>query len=87
MSEPNFKMNLGDVVKDKITGYKGVVVCRSQWIHGCNTYGVTSQELRDGKPLERQHFDEPQLEVVKDRVVKPQGNTGGPEKIISQTNR
>lgn len=83
----NFKFELGDIVKDGITGHKGVIVCRSQWIHNCNTYGIQPQELKDGKPVERQHFDEPQLVLVKSKVIKEKRDTGGPSKPVSQTNR
>jgi heat shock protein HspQ len=75
----NFKFNLGDVVTDKITGYKGVVTCRSQWLNGCNTYSVKCQKLKDDKPIDSQHFDEPQLELHEDKpVVTENKDTGGP---------
>ena len=85
--EPEFKFNLGDKVRDKITGFQGILVCRSQWLHNCNTYGIQPQEMKDGKPLDRHFFDEPQLEVVEEKVVEPKRNTGGPEKFIMATNR
>lgn len=85
--EPEFKYALGDEVKDQITGFSGILVCRTQWIHNCNTYGVKPPELKDGVPQEVQYFDEPQLEVVVKEVIKPKRDTGGPSKAISRTNR
>ena len=85
--EPKFKFFLGDEVSDTITGYKGIVVCRSQWIYNCNTYGVRSTELKDGLPMDDKFFDEPQLKLIKKEVKKPSNKTGGPTSVIPQTNR
>lgn len=60
----NFEFNIGDIVKDKITEFTGIITCRSQWLNGCNTYGVQPTELKDGVPQERQGFDEPQLTLL-----------------------
>ena len=82
-----FKFNLGDDVRDSITGFEGVVVCRTQWIHNCNAYGLQPRKMKDGKPGERHHFDEPSLELIKAETEKPERNTGGPERKVFQTNR
>lgn len=57
-------IDLGDVARDKITGFTGVVVCRSKWLHGCERLVLQPRELKDGKPIESAAFDEPQLELV-----------------------
>jgi len=44
-----FSFNLGDEVKTKIEGVKGVIQCRCNWINGCNNYGI--REF--GKALEK----------------------------------
>ena len=85
--DPKFKFELGSKVTDSITGFTGIVVCRTQWIHNCNVYGVQPQELKDGKPLDRGYFDEPQLKLIKEKVVKESRRTGGPEKAVAQANR
>ena len=54
----DFKFDLGAKVSDRITGYEGIIVGRSQWLTNCNTYGVKSQQLKDGKPMEPEWFDE-----------------------------
>jgi hypothetical protein len=82
-----FKFELGSKVKDTITGFAGVLTCRTQWLHGCNTYGVQPQELKDGKPMERTHFDEPQLELIEEKSFPKSRHTGGPEKPVFETNR
>lgn len=61
-----FLFDLGSVLKDKITPFKGVVVARTQWLSNCNTYNLKSKELKDGLPQDSQNFDEPTLESTSD---------------------
>jgi len=92
----NFKFNLGDKVKDQITGFEGIVTCCSMWLTGCNTYGIKPLDLKDGKPQESVYLDEPQLELMEEKVIDlnrgKAANTeneppGEPEKIIQPPNR
>lgn len=75
-----FKFKLGQRVKDKITSFEGIIISRSQWLNSCNTYGIQSETLNEGKPVDRQYFDAPQLEFVSDKkqVHNPEQETGGP---------
>lgn len=52
---------LGAVAQDTISGFEGVVVCRSEWLYGCVRLTVQPREMHDGKPVDTQTFDEPQL--------------------------
>lgn len=72
------EINLGDRVRDKITGFQGVVVVISSYLHGCRRLGIQPEELRDGKPGEAQFFDEPQLELVQEKIVIPTADKKGP---------
>lgn len=85
--DPEFKFNLGDKVKDQITGFEGIVTLRSQWLNNCNTYGVQPVALKDGSPQERCHFDEPQLVLVEEKVAPSSRKTGGPERHVPTCNR
>lgn len=85
--ESKFKFNLGDVVRDVITGYCGIMVVRCQWLHNCNTYGIKVRELKDGKPLDLEYFDEPQLKLVTEKVMEAKQETGGLCQSVRQTNR
>ncbi len=58
-------IQLGDVVKDDISGYEGVTISRSEWLHNCPRFLVQSQEVKDGKPVDAISFDEPSLILVK----------------------
>jgi len=85
--DPEYKFNLGDKTKDKITGFEGIVIGRHQWLNNCNTYSVQPTILKDGVPQDRHTFDEPQLEIVEEKIHTPSRKTGGPERKISPPNR
>lgn len=72
------KIENGDVVKDSITGFRGVVICESKYLHGCRRLTLQPDYLKDGKPIESQTFDEPQLVVIKKATHASTGITGGP---------
>jgi hypothetical protein len=58
-------IKLGSIVKDRISGFTGVVTSRTEWLYGCVRLGVNPQELdKDGKHLEGRTFDEPQMEFI-----------------------
>ena len=83
-----FKFKLGQVVRDRITGYTGLVYCRTQWLNNCNTYNVKSRELKDGKPMDSVSFDEPTLELVEEKqVLEPQQKTGGPTESVQHRSK
>lgn len=65
-------VTLGSKVKDNITGFEGIATGRSEYLYGCVRVLVEPQELRDGKPIEAQWFDEQRLEE------KPTAKSGGP---------
>lgn len=52
---------LGAVAQDTISGFEGVVVARTEWLHGCVRLTLQPQALHEGQPVEAQSFDEPQL--------------------------
>lgn len=84
---PEFKYELGSRAKDKITGFEGIIMCRAQWLNNCNVYGIKPTKLRDDKPIEMSHFDEPEIEIIEEKVVKPERTTGGPAQAIPHPNR
>jgi len=74
-----FKYDLGEEVKDKITGYRGVVTFRVEYLTGCRRYGVQSKKLREDKPQDAVPFDEDQLEPVKKKKPLEVHRPGGPQ--------
>jgi hypothetical protein len=74
-----FKFDLGSKVKDCITDFEGIVIGRTEWISGCNRYGVKSRILKDGLPQDDQWFDENMMVLVEEKAVKEgDRRTGGP---------
>lgn len=77
-------IELGDKVKDPVTGFIGIAVAKTTWLHGCNRISVQPQDLnKDGAPRDAQVFDEMQLTIIKKAVIKStnaysEPKTGGP---------
>lgn len=72
-------INLGDEVKDSITGFTGVVISRHEYLHGCMRLTVQPSTLKDGKPIDCVTFDEPQLQVIKAKKISVGSrDKGGP---------
>lgn len=71
-------VQLGDIVRDKITGYKGVAIGLTDWLHGCRRVTIQAQDMKDGKPLDSYTIDEPQCEVVQAAKPHEPVKTGGP---------
>lgn len=57
-------VSLGDEVRDVISGFQGIAVARTDWIHGCIRINVQPAVDSEGKLPESVSFDEPQLEVI-----------------------
>lgn len=75
----SFKLELGTKVTDKITGYTGQIIGRTEWLYACRRYVIQARELKDGKPVEAINCDEDQLEVVEEPAEKHvMKSTGGP---------
>jgi hypothetical protein len=71
LAESFIAPELGDRVKDPITGFTDIVTCITTWLHGCIRIGVQPEETKDGEPLPERHFDQSQLIVVDKRVHAP----------------
>jgi hypothetical protein len=66
----DFKFELGDEVKDRITKFKGIIRGRSQYLTGCNSYGLQSQILKENKPSDWIWIDEDLLIKIKNKKIK-----------------
>jgi len=67
-------VKLGQKVKDSISGFEGIVTGISTWLYGCVRVNVAPDHLdNDGKPIEAQWFDEPQLVGQKAKKEAPAG--------------
>lgn len=57
-------IELGSKARDTITGFEGIVVGITHWLNGTVRVGIQPQGLHDGKVIEIDWFDEPQVEAV-----------------------
>lgn len=65
------KWKLGDIVKDRHTGFEGLAVARTDWLYGCTRVGIECKELsKDGEPIQPQWFDIQRVILVKKQVVE-----------------
>jgi len=77
------KIQLGDLARDRITGFTGVVECISEWLNSCRRITIRPTTLKDGIPLDNQTFDGPQVDLVEagyfDKPkIKAGEKSGGP---------
>lgn len=75
---PTFLYGLGKEAKDKVTGFKGVITGRSDFIAGCRQYCLTPPMKDDGTLPESKWMDEERLELTGESVDVASTKTGGP---------
>lgn len=73
--------NMGLKMRDKITGFTGVVTGYVQYISGCNQMLLAPKANKEGGFVESQWFDEQRMETVEgERVVLDNGDTPGSDR-------
>jgi len=60
---------LGKQVKDKITGFEGIVTSHVKYITGCDQYGV-APKVKDGVIQDTNYFDATRLEITGPGITK-----------------
>lgn len=58
------QIGLGDIAKDTITGYEGVVIAYATYLSNCPRWTLRARETKDGLPIKAQSFDAPRVEFV-----------------------
>jgi len=76
------EIELGDLVRDVVTGFEGIAVSKHIFLTGCNRWGVQplpEPAKKGGKitfKVDSTAFDEPQLVIVEKAKVKlPEAKT------------
>ena len=62
-------IKLGSTVKDKITGFTGIVTGYVSYISGCNQALIIPRVGDDGKLIEAEWLDEQRLDLLDDPVI------------------
>lgn len=63
------EINLGDLVKDKITGFTGIVTGINTYYASTRRIVVSSRDLENGKPIGEVPFDEVTLEILEEGFI------------------
>lgn len=71
---------LGQKVKDKVSGYTGIAVAKTDFLNGCCRISVQAPVGKDGKVPDQEWFDNQQIQVITKRPILEQKKlkTGGP---------
>ncbi len=76
-------LRLGQVGRDKITGFKGNITSRHIYITGCDQYTLTPDVNKQGEYQEQCQFDEGRIEIVGKGIcledVQLEKEPGGPQ--------
>lgn len=78
----DYPFQLGDTVKDKHTGFTGLMTARTEWLYGCTRVAIEAKELsKDGEVVQPQWFDIQRIELVeKAKAAEPPNEPpGGPK--------
>lgn len=84
-------IELGDKVRDKVTGYEGIATSKTEFLNGCIQVEVTPKIKRGSNPkpedIVGMGIDIQQLERVGDGINTPtkkikQSNTGGRMRMV-----
>jgi len=63
-------IKLGEKGKDIVSGFVGIATARTEWLNKCIRIQLTSQKLKDGKPID-DWFDEDQIIRINKGVNAP----------------
>lgn len=72
-------IKLGSEVEDVVTGFKGIITARAEYLNGCMRLYVQPKVDKDGKHQEGLWIDEPQLIMTGETNIQPgTRDKGGP---------
>lgn len=71
-------VELGQKVEDTLSGVKGTVIARTEWLYGCVRVTVQPQGEKDGIPFDAFVVDEPQVEVLEEKKAPKADPSHGP---------
>jgi hypothetical protein len=73
------KFELGQEVKEIVTGFKGIVMGRTEYITGCKQYGILPRKMTDkGNVPDWTWLDEDRL-VWTGKTMDIKNSVGGPQ--------
>jgi len=77
--------NMGETVKDTISGYTGIVVAITYYMTGCTHLSLQApMNKKDGTVPDWENFDETRCEMIKEAPVVKDEPNGGPAPKVQQ---
>lgn len=70
MQEHEFEYELGLEAKDKVTGFKGIITWRVNYLTGCDQYGLQPPVNDKGEESKGNQFDANRIEIISEGVSK-----------------
>lgn len=61
---------LGKLVKDKVTGFSGIVTGKAEYLTGCAQYLISPKCAENGAMVEGHWYDEGRIEIVGEGIGK-----------------
>ena len=58
------EIKLGVEAKDKVTGFKGTIIGKAEYLYGCIQYALKPKVDKEGKPVDSCWFDEGRIEII-----------------------
>jgi len=71
-------IKLGCEAKDRVSGFKGTITARLEYLNGCVQFCICPKVGKDGKLEDGRYFDAQQIEVIGKGVIVEPKKTGGP---------
>lgn len=79
----SFIHEMGSFAECKVTGMKGVIICRSENLNGCNRYFIQPKVEKDMKLPDGVWIDEAQVKIIEKNVAQEDDHKrGGPHSKI-----
>lgn len=72
-------MKIGQEAVDKITGFKGIIIGKCEYISGCTQYLVQPKVKKGGEYVSGRWIDEDRPEATKAKPVNLTVQTNGPD--------
>lgn len=86
MITKEFEFENGDLVVEKITGFKGTITGTGFYLTGCNQYLITAKS-KNGKEPDAIWYDEGRIELVKKEDWEVEAAENGCDKAPMQGKR
>jgi len=72
------EIKLGDKVRDKITGFMGIAVAKTEFLNGCIQFNVLPKGDKINKMPDEISIDEQSLEIIRVKKKVKKKENGGP---------